>query len=126
MVWKSALKTVALPIALQIFSPANAFAEAPLDWYVDLKRDAKYAAIASSGGASASELLPYSQSVERLLKRLPLWDGPGSTPAAAQACLSAAEQLRTALSLPTPAARRSAITDGEAGRDACLMAIQKH
>jgi len=112
-------------LVLLAVNSTTAWAEAPLDWYVDLKREAKYARIAAGRGASAQELRPFEAAGSRLIARIDTWDAIPVSTGAHRLCLMAAQNFVAALSKYSADARHGAIVAGEPQRDACLTAIQR-
>lgn len=123
MVRSSNLKRLAL-LAFLTGLAAPAAAEAPLDWYIDLKREAKYARIASDRGASVQDLRPFDDAATRLVSRIDNWDAKRAREGSHRLCLMAAQNFKAALQKATSQARHAAIIEGEPRRDACLTAIQ--
>lgn len=115
---------VILFAAVAIAAPAAA-AEHPRDWYVDLKREAKYARIAAMGGASIETVHPYEMAVTRLITRMDGWDERQTPSGARTACLLAAERVHAALQRVNARTRYEALVVSEGLQDACLDAINR-
>lgn len=124
MVRPSNLRRLALAALIAGYAMPAA-AEVPLDWYIALKREAKYARIAAAGGASLEDLRSYDAAVTQLVARIENWDVSRASPDAFGVCLIAAQDLQSALQRGNSRARHTAIVEGEPRRDACLTAIQK-
>lgn len=125
MVRTGHLKLRAFLFSAVVFTTPVIAAEHPRDWYVDLKREAKYARIAAMNGALIETVHPHEIAVSRLIARMDQWDETKTPSGARTACLLAAERIHSGLQKVDARTRYGALVASEGLQDACLDAINR-
>lgn len=116
------LAAVTLPA---LATATGAKADSATDWYVELKRVAKYARISAQGGARGDDLRTFSQATADLARRVLDRNTKMPSTSAESTCMGALRDLEASLKLASSYQIYDAIVSSEDRRDRCLAEIQR-
>lgn len=108
-----------------VLSTTMACADDATDWYIELKKIAKYARISAQGGARGDDLRPFTDAASALARRALDLRTRMPSVRAESTCMAALRDLEAALKHRASSQVHAAIVTGEERRDRCLAEIQR-